>query len=123
MKRPPHISVSDGDWQCTPPSVQALVVRSSERVGQLEQVVEQLTGRISQLEQELARRKGRSRGGAKAASSGSGASSSRRSESSGRLPGAQPGHEGHSRSWVKGRGSGPVDPGQAQPVLPVRSPA
>ncbi|MCY3761557.1 MAG: hypothetical protein OXH50_09935, partial [Gemmatimonadetes bacterium] len=54
-----------------------------------------------ELEQELARRKGRSRRGA--GSSPSDASSSLRTgaskrRSSGRSPGAQPGHEGHGRS-------------------------
>ena len=79
MKRPPESAISESDLR--------------KRIAQLEQIVEQLTARIAELEQELARRKGRSRRGA--ASSESGASSS-----SGRSPGAQPGHEGHGRSWV-----------------------
>ena len=105
MKRPPQIPISDSDWQRTPTAVQVLVVSSSERVGQLEQVVEQQAARVASLEEELARRKGRSRRGARAASSQSGASSSPRTDasrrrSSGRSPGGQPGHEGHGRSWV-----------------------
>ena len=93
MKRPPQTAVSESELRT--------------RIVQLEQVVEQQAARIAELEQELARRQGRSGGGAKAAASGSGASSSPRSESSasrrrssGRSPGAQPGHEGHGRSWV-----------------------
>ena len=92
MKRPPQTAVSESELRT--------------RIVQLEQVVEQQAARIAELEQELARRQGRSGGGAKAAASGSGASSSPRSESSGRRrssgrsPGAQPGHEGHGRSWV-----------------------
>ena len=116
MKRPPQIPISDSDWQRTPTAVQVLVVSSSERVGQLEQVVEQQAARVASLEEELARRKGRSRRGARAASSKSGASSSRteasRRRSSGRSPGGQPGHEGHGRSWV------PVE--QVDELIPVK---
>ena len=117
MKRPPQIPISDSDWQRTPTAVQVLVVSSSERVGQLEQVVEQQAARVASLEEELARRKGRSRRGARAASSQSGASSSPRTEasrrrSSGRSPGGQPGHEGHGRSWV------PVE--QVDELIPVK---
>ena len=91
MKRPPEIAISESDLR--------------QRIVQLEQIVERQAARIAELEQELARRKGRSRRGARAASSESGASSSSRPEasrgrSSGRSPGAQPGHEGHGRSWV-----------------------
>ena len=89
MKRPSEGAISETDLR--------------QRIVQLEQIVEQQTARIAELEQELARRKGRSRRGA--ASSQSDASSSPRSgaskrRSSGRSPGAQPGHEGHGRSWV-----------------------
>ncbi len=89
MKRPPESAISASDLR--------------KRIAQLEQIVEQLTARLAELEQELARRKGRSRRGA--ASSESGASSSPRTDasrrrSSGRSPGAQPGHEGPGRSWV-----------------------
>ena len=61
MKRPPQIPISDSDWQRTPTAVQVLLVSSSERVGLLEQVVEQQAARVASLEEELARRKGRSR--------------------------------------------------------------
>ena len=106
MKRPSQIPISDRDWQRTPSAVQGLVVSSLERIGQHEQIVEQLTARVASLEEELARRKGRSRRGAQGGSSGSSASASSRSDasgrrrSSGRSPGGQPGHEGHGRSWV-----------------------
>ena len=106
MKRPSQIAISDRDWQRTPSAVQGLVVSSLERIGQHEQIVEQLTARVASLEEELARRKGRSRRGAQGGSSGSSASASSRSDasgrrrSSGRSPGGQPGHEGHGRSWV-----------------------
>ena len=91
MKRPSESAISESDLR--------------KRIAQLEQIVEQLTARIAELEQELARRKGRSRRDARAASSESGASSSPRTgaskrRSSGRSPGGQPGHEGHGRSWV-----------------------
>ena len=89
MKRPSEGAISDSDLR--------------QRIVQLEQIVEQQTARIAELEQELARRKGRSRRGAgssqsDASSSPSTGASKRRS--SGRSPGAQPGHEGHGRSWV-----------------------
>ena len=74
-----------------------------ERVAHLEQVVEQQAARIASLETELARRKGRGSGGARASSSESASQGSRRSgkrRSSGRSPGGQPGHEGHGRSLV-----------------------
>ena len=91
MKRPPESAISESDLR--------------QRIVQLERIVEQQTARIVELERELARRKGRSRRGARAASSESGASSSPRTDasgrrSSGRSPGGQPGHEGHGRSWV-----------------------
>ena len=91
MKRPPESAISESDLR--------------QRIVQLEQIVEQQTARIAELEEELARRTGRSRRGARAASSESGASSSPRTgaskrRSSGRSPGGQPGHEGHGRSWV-----------------------
>ena len=96
MKRPSQIPISDRDWQRTPSAVQGLVVSSLERIGQHEQIVEQLTARVASLEEELARRKGRSRRGAQGGSSGSSASASSRSDasgrrrSSGRSPGGQP---------------------------------
>ena len=74
-----------------------------ERVAHLEQVVEQQAARIASLETELARRKGRGSGGARASSSESASQGSRRSgkrRSSGRSPGGQPGHEGHGRSLL-----------------------
>ena len=91
MKRPPEGAISESDLR--------------QRIVQLERIVEQQTSRIAELEQELARRKGRSRRGAQTSSSQSGASSSPRTDasrrrSSGRSPGGQPGHEGHGRSWV-----------------------
>ena len=90
MKRPPESTISESDLR--------------QRIVQLERIVEQQTARIAELERELARRKGRSRRGARAASSESGASSSPRTDASGRRssrsPGGQPGHEGHGRSWV-----------------------
>ena len=106
MKRPSQIAISDRDWQRTPTAVQGLVVSSLERIGQHEQIVEHLTARVASLEQELTRRKGRSRRGAQGGSSESNVSASPRSEasgrrrSSGRSPGGQPGNEGHGRSWV-----------------------
>ena len=117
MKRPPESAISESDLR--------------QRIVQLEQIVEQQTARIAELERELARRKGRSRRGARAASSESGASSSPRTDasgrrSSGRSPGGQPGHEGHGRSWVSlvgiGGAGGRTDPGQAQPLPPMRAP-
>ena len=96
---PPPIPVSDRDWQRTPPSVQELVVRLGERVAHLEQVVEQQAARIAALEQELARRQGRSRRGAQASASSDSDRPNRR-RSSGRSPGGQPGHEGHGRSMM-----------------------
>ena len=118
MKRPSQIAISDRDWQRTPSAVQGLVVSSLERIGQHEQIVEQLTARVASLEEELVRRKGRSRRGAQGGSSGSSASASSRSDasgrrrSSGRSPGGQPGHEGHGRSWVS------VD--EADELIPVK---
>ena len=84
MKRPSEGAISESDLR--------------QRIVQLEQIVEQQTARIVELEQEFARRKGRSRRDARAASSESGASSSSRTDasrrrSSGRSPGGQPGHE------------------------------
>ena len=89
MKRPPEGAISEGDLR--------------QRIVQLERIVEQQTSRIAELEQELARRKGRSRRGAQTSSSGSSTrrtDASGRRRSSGRSPGGQPGHEGHGRSWV-----------------------
>lgn len=82
-----------------------------QRVVQLERLVEQLMARISELEQELARRRGRSRGGARA-SSGSGSSGSSRHGASGRSAGGQAGHEGHGHSWAS------VE--QVDQVIPVK---
>ena len=103
MKKPPPIPISDHDWQRTPSAVQALVVGWLERVGRLEQLVEQQAARISALEQELARRQGRSRGGARSGSSGASKSKTKgasRRRGSGRSPGGQPDHEGHGRSLL-----------------------
>ena len=106
MEKPPQIPISDSDWHSTPVAVQALVVtllQGLERVGHLEQVVEQQAARIASLETELARRQGRGSRGAKASTSESGSQTSRRSgkpRASGRSPGGQPGHEGHGRSLV-----------------------
>ena len=55
MKRPPEGAISEGDLR--------------QRIVQLERIVEQQTSRIAELEQELARRKGRSRRGAQTSSS------------------------------------------------------
>ncbi len=88
MKRPPEGAISEGDLR--------------QRIVQLERIVEQQTSRIAELEQELARRKGRSRRGAQTSSSGSSSprTDTSRRRSSGRSPGGQPGHEGPGRSWV-----------------------
>ena len=94
------MSVSDSDWQRTPRSVQRLVVRLAERVGHLEQIMEQQAARISALEQELARRQGRGRRGAQASASSGSSDGARKRRSSGRSPGGQPGHEGHGRSMM-----------------------
>lgn len=110
VKSPPPISVSDSDWQRTPPSVQEAVVRLGERVAHLEQILEQQAARTAALEQELARRQGRSRRGAQASAS---SDSDRRRRSSGRSPGGQPGHEGHGRALMP---AGRVD--QWIPVKP-----
>ena len=103
LEKPSQIPVSDSDWQRTPLAVQVLLVSLWERVGHLEQVVEQQAARISSLETELARRQGRGRRGAKSSSSESGTKTSPRSgkrRSSDRAPGGQPGHEGHGRSLL-----------------------
>ena len=101
MEKPPQIPVSDSDWQRTPIAVQVLVISLWERVEHLEQVVEQQAARITALEQELARRQGRGRGGAQQSSSTAQPSRrSRKRRSSGRSPGGQPGHEGHGRALV-----------------------
>ena len=74
-----------------------------QRVVQLERLVEQQAARISALEQELARRQGRSRGGARSGSSGASKSKTKgasRRRGSGRSPGGQPDHEGHGRSLL-----------------------
>jgi len=98
MKRPSYIPLSDADWERTPIAAQALIISLWQRVEQLERVVEQQGARIAALEEELARRQGRSRGGAKQASSSKPVRSSRKRCSSGRKPGGQPGHEGHGRA-------------------------
>ena len=100
MKRPSETAISQSDLR--------------KRIDQLEQIVEQQTARIAELEQELARRKGRSRRGAQTSSSDS---STRRTDtsrrrSSGRSPGGQPGHEGHGRSWVSAE--------QVDQLIPVK---
>jgi len=105
LDKPPQIPISDSDWQSTPVAVQALVIsllHGLERVEHLEQVVEQQAARIASLETELARRKGRGSGGAKASTSGSQASRQfgKKRPASGRSPGGQPGHEGHGRSML-----------------------
>ena len=105
LEKPPQIPISDSDWHSTPVAVQALVItllHAMERVGHLEQVVEQQAARIASLETELARRKGRGSGGAKASTSGSQASRQfgKKRPASGRSPGGQPGHEGHGRSML-----------------------
>ena len=50
LDKPPQIPISDSDWQSTPVAVQALVIsllHGMERVGHLEQVVEQQAARIA----------------------------------------------------------------------------
>lgn len=110
MQKPPQIPVSERDWQQTPLAVQTLVIALWERVEKLEQVVEQQAARITALEIELARRRGRGKGGAQA--SATPAQRPHRPPASGRSPGGQPGHLGHGRSLL------PV--GQVDVVVPVK---
>lgn len=108
-------TISDSDWQQTPPSVRALVSHLLQRLEHQEQVAEQQAARIVALETELARRKGHGSGGAKAAASSSGTTSSRTKRTqrrSGRSKGGQPGHEGHGRCFVAAD--------QANKTLPIR---
>ena len=111
MKRPPEGAISEGDLR--------------QRIVQLERIVEQQTSRIAELEQELARRKGRSRRGAQTSSSGS---STRRTDASGRRrsSGALAGRTARARRTRPlvgiGRAGGRTDPGQAQQLPPMRAP-
>ena len=91
-------------------------------VVQLERIVEQLTARIAELEQELAlAAKADPAGAPEAPRAGSAASSSQRPRRRrGRSPGGQTGHEGYGRSWVPVEQVGPADPGQAPPLRPMR---
>lgn len=101
MDKPPQIPISAEDWRHTPVAVQALVITLWQRVEHLERVVEQQAARITALEQELARRRGRSRGGAQASASPTGVARPPRPPATPkRTPGGQPGHEGHGRSLL-----------------------
>ena len=108
-----HAAVGAGGWWSA----------LGERVAHLEQIVEQQAARIAALEQELARRQGRSRRGAQASASSDRSDRPRRRRSSGRSPG---GPAGARRPWPgadAGRARGPVDPGQARRLPPMRAAA
>jgi transposase len=117
MEKPHGLPVSDTDWRATPPAVQAQVV------WQL-QAVQQLTGQVLQLQQQVAQLQ-QSGGGSGGGGGSPGAAKpegdtgrsrsrkrSRRRRSSGKKPGAQPGHEGHGRPLL------PVE--QVDEVVPVQ---
>ena len=106
MNKPSDLPISVADWHDTP-TLQMLVVKLWERLQQLEQ-------RVAQLEQ--GQRGGGKGSSGQTAKKGDPAKPARRGRSkrrsSGRSPGAQPGHEGHGRSLL------PVE--QVQKVVPVK---
>lgn len=106
MKKPSNLPISDADWSDTP-TLQMLVIKLWERLQQLEQ-------RVAQLEQ--GQQGGRKGAAAQTAKNDDTATPAPRRHSkrrsSGRSPGAQPGHEGHGRSLL------PIE--QVQEVIPVK---
>ena len=89
MKKPSNLPISDADWSDTP-TLRMLVIKLWERLQQLEQ-------RVAQLEQ--GQQGGRKGAAAQTAKNDDTATPAPRRHSkrrsSGRSPGAQPGHEGH----------------------------
>lgn len=108
MNKPADLPITAADWQQTPLAVQVLVISLWERVGQLEQVVEDQAAQLSRmatLEEEVARLREQvgktSRNSSRPPSSDPpSVTKKRRRRKGGRKRGGQPGHQGHGRTLL-----------------------
>ncbi len=90
-----HPNITPEDWQCTPPSVQQVVLHVLARLAALEEEVGSLRAENARLREQTQRS---SRNSSQPPSSDAPSAPPRpQRRSSGRKRGAQPGHEGHQR--------------------------
>lgn len=102
MQKPDLLPLSDADWQQTPLTSQALIVAMWSEVPQFRAEVASLREQVDQT----------SHNSSRPPSSDPPSVPARKRRSTGRSPGAQPGHEGHGRRLL------PVE--QVDVVVPVK---
>jgi transposase len=91
----PNSEIVPEDWQCTPPSVQQMILHLMQRLASLEQEVSTLRAENERLREQARRSSHNS--SQPPSGDAPGAPPRRGRESSGKPRGAPPGHEGHQR--------------------------
>jgi transposase len=98
MSRPPELSLTEEDWNQTPPAVQAVVVALWQQVQALQVQVTTLQAEVAQLREQLGRNSQNS--SPPPSSDGPSARPRPKRAPSGRQPGGQVGHLGHGRKLI-----------------------